>query len=124
MTCGFTSDTYGSYSNATGMTINSLQLPGNPLSTDSLTASAYYLAGQVGSFCSEYENKYYLAHMNTPNVVRDFDLIRNLTGYETFDYWGWSYGTVIGTMYAQMYPDRVGKMVLDGTNQPQNLFFL
>jgi len=53
--------------------------------------------------------------MNTPNVVRDFDLIRNLTGHDTFDYWGWSYGTIIGTMYAQMYPDKVGKMVLDGT---------
>jgi pimeloyl-ACP methyl ester carboxylesterase len=94
--------------------MSAAQLPGNPLTTDSLNTQVQFFAAQTGSFCSEYESKNYLAHMNTPNVVRDFDLIRNLTGHATFDYWGWSYGTIIGAMYAQMYPDRVGKMVLDG----------
>jgi pimeloyl-ACP methyl ester carboxylesterase len=44
--------------------------------------------------------------------------MRNLTGWPTFDYWGFSYGTEIGTMYAQMFPARVGKLVLDGILLP------
>src|SRR5271169_1995771 len=101
MTCGFSSDTYGAFSNAFFALLDALQLPGNALK--SLRANVEWFAASSGSLCSEYEDKYYLAHMNTPNVVRDFDLVRNLTGHETFDYWGWSYGTIIGTMYAQMY---------------------
>ena len=52
--------------------------------------------------------------MNTPNVARDLDLVRSLTGYQTMEYWGFSYGTLLGTMYAALFPDRVGRMVLDG----------
>lgn len=114
MTCGFTTESYSAFNNASSGALTALQLPGNPLKKDSLTENVEMYAAQAGSFCSEFENKDYLAHMNTPNVVRDFDLIRNLTGYETLDYWGFSYGTVVGAMYAHMYPDRVGKMVLDG----------
>lgn len=67
-----------------------------------------------GPFCDGFENKEYLAHVNTPNVAKDFDLIRNLTGWEMLDYWGFSYGTILGAIYANSFPDRVGKMVLDG----------
>jgi pimeloyl-ACP methyl ester carboxylesterase len=94
--------------------LNAIQLPGDALHSDSLTENVELYASMGGPFCGEFENGDYLAHTNTPNVVRDFDMIRNLTGYETFDYWGFSYGTVIGAMYAHMFPDRVGKMVLDG----------
>jgi pimeloyl-ACP methyl ester carboxylesterase len=122
MTCGFTTDSYSAYNNASTQLMNAIQLPGNPLTKDSLEANVQYFAASAGSFCSEYENKNYLAHMNTPNVVQDLDLIRNLTGHEMFDFWGWSYGTIIGAMYAQMYPDKVGKVVLDGTppNSPRS----
>ena|SRR3981189_214975 len=115
MTCGFTSQSYGAFVNASNDAFTALQLPGNPLNKDSLTENVQMYASRAGSFCDEFENKEYLAHMNTPNVVRDFDLIRNLTGYDTLDYWGFSYGTVVGAMYAHMYPNRVGKMVLDGS---------
>jgi pimeloyl-ACP methyl ester carboxylesterase len=120
MTCGFTSQSYGAFVNASNDAFTALQLPGNPLNKDSLTENVQMYASRAGSFCDEFENKEYLAHMNTPNVVRDFDLIRNLTGYDTLDYWGFSYGTVVGAMYAHMYPDRVGKMVLDGSLVPVN----
>ena len=67
-----------------------------------------------GPFCEKAEDLSYLAHMNTPNIARDLDLIRNLTGYQTMEYWGFSYGTLLGTTYAALFPDRVGRMVLDG----------
>jgi len=72
------------------------------------------LAIEDGIPCSEYEDHNYLAHINTPNVVRDLDLVNTLLNYNTFNYWGWSYGTIVGAMYAQMFPEKVGRMILDG----------
>jgi pimeloyl-ACP methyl ester carboxylesterase len=118
MTCGFTSATYSAFMNATANTFAAAEMTGNSISKGALTENAEIYASTGGTFCNEFENKEYLAHMNTPNVVRDFDLVRNLTGYDTLDYWGFSYGTVIGAMYAHMFPNRVGKMVLDGIFHP------
>ena len=75
-------------------------------------------AGQYGPFCEKAEDQEYLAHVNTPNVARDLDLVRNLTGHATFDYWGFSYGTALGSMYAAMFPEKVGRMVIDGISIP------
>jgi pimeloyl-ACP methyl ester carboxylesterase len=74
-----------------------------------------------GPFCAKGEDNKYLAHINTPNVARDMELIRNLTGYERLEYWGFSYGSLLGTMYASLFPDRVGRMVLDGIRKPQGM---
>jgi len=60
--------------------------------------------------------------LRSPNVVRDIDLVRNLTKHETLDFWEFSYGTVVGAMYAAMFPDRVGKLVLDGLDPPAKAF--
>lgn len=116
MTCGFTGQSYKAFFNASRRALIELQWSGNPLKKDSLTKHVELFAAGRGRFCDNFEDKEYLAHVNTPNVARDFDLIRNLTGWETLDFWGFSYGTVLGTMYANIFPHRVGKMVLDGTN--------
>jgi len=97
--------------------MGSISLPGKPLNRANLMVQVESFANAIGPFCGEYEDPNYLAHLNTPNVVRDFDLVRKLSGYETFDFWGFSYGTMIGTMYAHMFPERVGKIVLDGLSQ-------
>lgn len=119
VTCGFTGRSYDAFSSASFDALKRLQWSGNPLKKESLTKHVELFSAGRGPFCDEFENKEYLAHVNTPNVARDFDLIRNLTGWETLDYWGFSYGTVLGTMYANIFPDRVGKMVLDGFNYPR-----
>jgi pimeloyl-ACP methyl ester carboxylesterase len=84
------------------------------LSADAIKTMTQLEMAYPGPFCQTAEDHAYLAHINTPNVARDMDLIRNLTGYQTLDYWGSSYGTLLGTMYAALFPDRVGKIVLDG----------
>lgn len=68
-----------------------------------------------GPYCGKSEDLAYLGHVNTPNNARDLDLIRNLTGYEEMDCWGLQAGTMLPTTYAAMFPDRVGRIVLDGT---------
>src|SRR5687767_1402664 len=49
------------------------------------------------------------------DTVRDLDLLRELVGDSKINYFGSSYGTRIGSLYAELYPDRVGRMVLDGS---------
>jgi pimeloyl-ACP methyl ester carboxylesterase len=55
-----------------------------------------------------------LEHISTIETVRDLDLLRGLIGDSKINYFGSSYGTRIGALYAEMFPQRVGRMVLDG----------
>lgn len=58
-------------------------------------------------------NGAWLAQLGSRNVARDMDRLRAALGDATLHFVGYSYGTVIGAVYAQMFPDRVGRMVLD-----------
>jgi pimeloyl-ACP methyl ester carboxylesterase len=58
-------------------------------------------------------NGAWLAQLGSRNVARDLDRLRTALGDDTLSFVGYSYGTVIGAVYAQMFPDRVGRMVLD-----------
>lgn len=57
-----------------------------------------------------------LPHLGTRDVARDMDHIRELLGEDKISYIGFSYGTAIGQVYADMFPDRVRAMVLDGVD--------
>ena len=56
----------------------------------------------------------YAGQVGTRNVARDLEAIRIALGVPTLDYLGYSYGTIVGATYAQMFPSAVGRMVLDG----------
>ncbi|MEJ7636335.1 alpha/beta hydrolase [Aeromicrobium sp.] len=58
------------------------------------------------------------SHVSTSNVVRDLDVLRAVMGQETLNYYGASYGTLIGAGYADRHPRRVGRVVLDGALDP------
>ena len=53
-------------------------------------------------------------HMSTADAARDLDVLRAALGQERLDYLGVSYGTHLGATYAALFPDRVGRFVLDG----------
>jgi pimeloyl-ACP methyl ester carboxylesterase len=55
-----------------------------------------------------------LAHLGTANVARDMDQIRGALGEPKLTYLGYSYGTAIGAVYADLFPDHVRALVLDG----------
>ncbi|MHC1561881.1 alpha/beta hydrolase [Actinomycetospora sp. C-140] len=55
-----------------------------------------------------------LPHLGTRNVARDMDRIREALGQDRISYLGFSYGTSIGQTYAQLFPDRLRTIVLDG----------
>ncbi|WP_300591234.1 alpha/beta hydrolase, partial [Microbacterium sp.] len=59
-----------------------------------------------------------LPFITTENAAQDMDLLRAVLGDEKLNYLGYSYGTFLGATYAKHYPDRVGRLVLDGAIDP------
>ncbi|WP_107459545.1 alpha/beta hydrolase [Streptomyces colonosanans] len=59
-----------------------------------------------------------IKHMSTINVVRDLDRMRQAVGDTQLNFAGFSYGTLIGATYANMYPDKVRALIIDGNVDP------
>ena len=59
------------------------------------------------------------SHMTTVETARDLDIIRAALGSPRLDYYGASYGTFLGATYAALFPNRTGRMVLDGAVDPE-----
>lgn len=66
----------------------------------------------------ERERAELLPHLGTRDVARDLDLVRAALGDEQVSYLGYSYGTALGQVYAELFPGRVRAMVLDGIVDP------
>ena len=73
--------------------------------------------GAANRQCQE-RNADIIDHLGTNEVVADLDAIRAALGEETISYWGLSYGTRIGYVYALRYPDRLRALMLDGSIDP------
>ncbi|MFM9043366.1 MAG: alpha/beta fold hydrolase, partial [bacterium] len=58
-------------------------------------------------------------YMGTNNVVRDLNMMRKAVGDRKLTYWGASYGTRIGYVYALRYPERLRAILLDGSVDPR-----
>ncbi|WP_137723748.1 alpha/beta hydrolase [Prescottella subtropica] len=71
------------------------------------------------ALCAERSGLPLLAHVGTREVVRDLDVIRSVLGDAKLNYLGLSYGTRIGTEYAETFPRNVRAMVLDGALDPE-----
>lgn len=59
-----------------------------------------------------------LRHDSTADVARDMDLLRQAVGDPMLNYVATSYGTGLGAVYANLFPGRVGRMILDGNLDP------
>ncbi|MEU4928667.1 alpha/beta hydrolase [Streptomyces yokosukanensis] len=59
-----------------------------------------------------------LAHMDSASVARDLEVLRRVLGDDRLNYTGISYGTFLGRQYMRLFPDKVGRFVLDGVVDP------
>ncbi|AXG78615.1 alpha/beta hydrolase [Streptomyces paludis] len=59
-----------------------------------------------------------LPHVSTVEAARDMDLFRAVLGDRKLSYVGASYGTFLGATYAELFPQRTGRLVLDGAMDP------
>ncbi len=76
---------------------------------------AVFKAGQqaIASGCAQLSGAV-AGHVSTVESARDMDILRAALGDARLTYLGASYGTKLGATYAQLFPHRVGRFVLDG----------
>jgi len=77
--------------------------------------------GSVGKDCQAHDPNVY-KWLDTASVARDLDVLRAALHQPKVNWLGFSYGTKIGEIYAQLFPKHVGRMVLDGV-VPINLTY-
>lgn len=75
------------------------------------------LARLLGRRCAA-RNPRLLAHVSTKDAARDLDVLRAVLGDARLNFLGKSYGTFLGATYAELFPARVGRVVLDGVVDP------
>ena len=75
------------------------------------------LYARFGLRCAE-SNGDLLAHVSTTDTANDLDLLRQAVGDPQLNFLGLSYGTFLGATYANLFPDKVRTMVLDGNADP------
>lgn len=63
-----------------------------------------------------------LANLDTVSAARDLDVVRDALGEQRLDYLGYSYGTLLGATYADLFPQRVDRFVLDGALDPTSSY--
>jgi len=88
-------------------------LPLTPAGVDVVAAADRYLAGA----CAQRGGKI-IDHMSTADVARDMDLLRARLGDRRLTFLGFSYGSMLGTTYANLFPGRVRAIVIDGVLDP------
>ncbi|AWW42455.1 alpha/beta hydrolase [Streptomyces cadmiisoli] len=74
-------------------------------------------AADFGKGCEESAGKL-MAHVSTADTARDMDLMRLVLGDDRLHYFGISYGTELGGVYAHLFPENVGRLVLDAVVDP------
>ncbi|MET9434084.1 alpha/beta hydrolase [Streptomyces sp. NPDC006551] len=89
------------------------QTPDDPRETAALTASFKEFAAG----CEKRSGRV-LPHVSTVETARDMDIVRAVLGDQKLTYVGASYGTFLGATYAELFPQRTGRLVLDGAMDP------
>ena len=97
-------------------------IPAAERGTDAWISELEAAASDFGSAC-ETETGALLGHVDTVSAAHDLDLLRAILGDTKLNYLGYSYGTFLGATYAELYPSKVGRMVLDGAVDPSTSNF-
>ena len=66
------------------------------------------------------EKTKHLTDYSTLNSTRDLEILRSALGDQKLNFLGKSYGTYLGTLYAELFPESVGRFVLDGAVDPNS----
>lgn len=95
-------------------TLVSLEFP----ATSAQERTFVQAARRVATACANPAEKLASA-MSTAQVARDMDVVRRAVGDDKLSYIGFSYGTYLGQVYANLFPDRVRAIVVDGVVDPR-----
>jgi pimeloyl-ACP methyl ester carboxylesterase len=90
--------------------------------SDEWIAAAEAANTAFGQKCLEHTGEL-LGYVDTVSAARDLDLLRAVLGDTKLNYLGYSYGTLLGATYAELYPQNTGRLVLDGALDPTSTSF-
>lgn len=79
-------------------------------------------AQEFGAACAENTGES-LEFVDTVSAARDLDVLRAVLGDAKLNYLGYSYGTFLGATYADLYPEKTGRLVLDGAIDPSSSIY-
>ncbi|OIJ88283.1 alpha/beta hydrolase [Streptomyces colonosanans] len=99
--------------------------PVRPDSVPSTPALEQAGISRAASFAKACATKYasVLPFIDTVSAVRDMDAIRQALGAKKISYFGYSYGTYLGAVYAKLFPQRVRRLVLDSIVDPSGVWY-
>ncbi|KAJ3514621.1 hypothetical protein NMY22_g14669 [Coprinellus aureogranulatus] len=83
--------------------------------------TSWALAQLVGSLAEEHDDGY-LKHINTENTATDMLTITRAHGKDKIQYWGFSYGTILGATFASLYPDNIERFIIDGVVDAEDYY--
>ncbi len=88
-------------------------------------AAEQVLLERAKQYAAACEQRYgwLLPYMTTKDLARDMDSIRVALGQRQISYYGVSYGTYLGQVYATLFPHRVRRMVLDSVVDPNGVWY-
>jgi pimeloyl-ACP methyl ester carboxylesterase len=95
---------------------NDAYFEADPFTAEGLAQMGAAVAERARACSARYGS--FLSDIGTDQVVQDMDAIRAAVGDRKTTFLGLSYGTRVGTVYAQRFPHRVRAMVLDGSLPP------
>ena len=102
---------------ATAMDHYLFDIPAAPRGTPERSAEQRASAGSFARAC-DVNSDGLLPYVTTQNAARDLDLLRGVLGDGKLAYLGYSYGSFLGATYAELFPENVGRVVLDGGLDP------
>lgn len=85
--------------------------------TRKYVARCFSYTGRAFGF-DQAKRELFLRNVGTTNAARDMDVLRSVLGQKKLTYVGLSYGTRLGYVYAQNFPNNVGRFILDGALNP------
>jgi len=92
------------------------------IGSDAWLAAQNLASKKFGEDCLKYTGKL-LGFVDTVSAARDLDLLRAILGDKKLNYLGYSYGTLLGSTFAELYPKKTGRLVFDGVVDPATTDF-
>ncbi|MCU1586327.1 MAG: peptidase [Microbacteriaceae bacterium] len=90
----------------------------NPYGSDAWINDQRANSARFAASCQKFTGNL-LGFVDTNSAARDLDLLRAALGDKKLNYLGYSYGTLLGATYAELYPHKTGHLVLDGALDPK-----